>query len=111
MRTEARIFNIVAAVMFGFATTYAIWRQVAWDSVHWSGVIMLALSGVLAGMCGLYFGFVARRIGPRPEDRPEAETAESAGEVGFFSPGSYWPFGLAAAAALAAWAWRSGIGG
>lgn len=31
---------------------------------------------------------------------PRSLTA--AGEVGFFSPGSYWPFGLALAAALAA---------
>jgi hypothetical protein len=33
----------------------------------------------------------ARRIGPRPEDRKDAEIAEGAGELGFFSPHSWWP--------------------
>ena len=36
-----------------------------------------------------------------PEDRPDGEIADGAGEIGFFSPGSYWPFGLALAAAIA----------
>ena len=49
-------------------------------------------------MCGGYFWFVSRRIDLRPEDRDEAEIADGAGEIGFFSPGSYWPFGLALAA-------------
>ncbi|MBA3251042.1 MAG: cytochrome c oxidase subunit 4, partial [Geodermatophilaceae bacterium] len=30
-----------------------------------------------------------------------ADISEGAGELGFFSPGSYWPVGLAASAALA----------
>jgi hypothetical protein len=100
MRTETRLFTVVTVVMFGFATSYAIWRKLAWDAVDWPGVIMLGMGGMLAGMCALYFGVVARRIQPRPEDRPDAEIADGAGEVGFFSPGSYWPFGLAAATAV-----------
>ena len=48
-------------------------------------------------MCGGYFWFVARRIDLRPEDRDDAEIADGAGEVGFFSPGSYYPFGIALA--------------
>jgi hypothetical protein len=52
-------------------------------------------------MCFGYFAFVASRIDPRPEDRSDAEIADGAGEVGFFSPGSYWPFGLALAALVA----------
>ena len=60
-------------------------------------MVALALSGLLCLMCGGYFWFVSRRIDPRPEDRDNAEIAEGAGEIGFFSPGSYWPFGLALA--------------
>ena len=52
-------------------------------------------------MCGGYFWFVARRIDLRPEDRDEAEIADGAGEIGFFSPGSYYPFGLALATLVA----------
>ena len=63
-------------------------------------MIALALSFLLCLMCGGYFWFVSRRIDPRPEDRDEGEIADGAGEIGFFSPGSYWPFGLALAAVL-----------
>jgi len=65
------------------------------------GTVALILSGLLCSMCGGYFWFVARRIDLRPEDRADAEIFEGAGEVGFFSPGSYWPFGLALSATLA----------
>ena len=62
----------------------------------------LILTGCLALLIGSYFQFVARRIGPRPEDNPDAEVSDGAGELGFFSPGSYWPVGLAGAAAFMA---------
>ncbi len=61
-------------------------------------------------MCGGFFWFVARRIDLRPEDRPDGEIVDGAGEIGFFSPGSYWPFGLALAVLIAGigmvyWMW------
>ena len=46
-------------------------------------------------------GSSPRRIDPRPEDRSDADIAEGAGELGFFSPGSYWPIAIAGAAAVA----------
>ncbi len=52
-------------------------------------MVALALSGLLCLMCGGYFWFVSRRIDLRPEDRDDAEIADGAGEIGFFSPGSY----------------------
>jgi hypothetical protein len=61
----------------------------------------MVLSGGLLGIAGSFFWFVSRRIDPRPEDRDDAEIAEAAGELGFFSPGSYWPLGIAAAATVA----------
>ena len=54
---------------------------------------------------------VSRRIEPRPEDRADAEIHEGAGELGFFSPGSYWPVGLALAAAIAGLGLAFGSGG
>ena len=70
-------------------------------TVEPTGTVALALTGGLALIVGTYFRFVARRIEVRPEDNPEAEVSDGAGELGFFSPGSYWPVGLAAAAATA----------
>ena len=100
MKTEYKIFAGVAAFLFAAATVYALYTRGAVDQVEWVGTVALILSGLLCAMCGGFFWFVARRIDLRPEDREDGEIAEGAGEVGFFSPGSYWPFGLALSAAL-----------
>ena len=110
MKTEYKIFVGVAGFLFAAATVYGIWTHQASGGVEWIGTVALILSGLLCSMCGGFFWFVARRIDLRPEDRPDGEIAEGAGEIGFFSPGSYWPFGLALAAATAGmglvfWMW------
>ena len=101
MKTEWRIFLIVGGFLFGVAILYAAWTNGTSGRVEWVGTVALLLSFLLCAMCGGFFWFVSRRIDLRPEDRPDAEISDGAGEVGFFSPGSYWPFGLALAAAIA----------
>lgn len=91
MRAEARIFLIFTAFLFISASVYIPWSG---DPI---GGTALVLSGGLCGMCGTYFAFIARRIEPRPEDRTDAEISEGAGELGFFSPSSYWPFTIGVA--------------
>ena len=100
MKTEYKIFAGVAAFLFGAAAVYGAYTYGEVGNLEWIGFVALILSGLLCSMCGGFFWFVARRIDLRPEDREDGEIAEGAGEVGFFSPGSYWPFGLALAAAL-----------
>jgi hypothetical protein len=102
MKTEYKIFGIVTLFLFVACGVYAWWTYVDSDGrAEWIGVVALALSGLLCAMCGGYFWFVSRRIDPRPEDRDDAEITDGAGEIGFFSPGSYWPFGLALASLIA----------
>ena len=43
-------------------------------------------------MLGAYFHFTERRIDILPQDWEEAEIEDGAGMLGFFSPGSIWPF-------------------
>jgi hypothetical protein len=100
MKAEYRLFAGVAGFLFLAAALYGWWTDYEGVHVEWIGTVALVLSGLLCSMCGGYFWFVSRRIELRPEDRPEAEIADGAGEIGFFSPGSYYPFGLAAAAAV-----------
>ena len=77
------------------------------DVVYWhfskdpTGTTALALAVGLAFLTGFYLLFTGRRLPPRPEDRPDAEIAEGTGELGFFSPHSWWPLitGLSAATA------------
>lgn len=101
MKTEWRIFGVVAFFLFGVSVLYAAWTNGEVGAIEWAGTVALLLSSLLCAMCGGFFWFVSRRIELRPEDRPDAEIVEGAGEVGFFSPGSYWPFGLALAATVA----------
>ena len=101
MRTEYKTFGAVAAFLFAMAVLYAAWTNGQTNRVEMVGTVALILSGLLCSMCGGFFWFVARRIDLRPEDRADAEIADGAGEVGFFSPGSYWPFGIAVATATA----------
>jgi len=65
-----------------------------------AGTTALAFTGGLALLVGFYTLFTGRRIGARPEDRKDGEIDESAGELGFFSPTSWWPLAVASAAAV-----------
>ena len=77
------------------------------DVVYWyfsrdpTGTTALALAVGLAFLAGFYVLFTGRRLPKRPEDDPEGEIEEGTGEMGFFSPHSWWPLFVAAAAALA----------
>jgi len=77
------------------------------DIVYWylskdpTGTAALALSVGLALLIGFYVLFTGRRLeGTRPEDNVEGEIAEGTGEIGFFSPHSWWPFWLGLAGAF-----------
>jgi hypothetical protein len=94
MKAESRIFEILTIFFFLVAVVYLL------VSHEPAGTAALFLTGGLALIVATYFRFVSRRLEPRPEDNPGAEVSDGAGDVGFFSPGSYWPFGLALSVAL-----------
>ncbi|MFS8478501.1 MAG: cytochrome c oxidase subunit 4 [Micromonosporaceae bacterium] len=94
MKTEYKIFGVVTIFLYAVTGLYFWWSGAVLGTTDWVGSVALLLSGTLTLMLGGYFWFVSRRIQPRPEDRDNAEISEGAGEVGFFSPGSYWPFAL-----------------
>ena len=94
MKTESRIFEILTIFFFGVGIIYVLIAQEP------AGSAGLFLVGGLSLIVGTYFRFVSRRLELRPEDNPAAEVSDGAGDVGFFSPGSYWPFGLALSVGL-----------
>jgi cytochrome c oxidase subunit IV len=94
VKVEALIFNMIAVFCVAAAVIYGVWSH---EPI---GTTALVLSAGLTSLIGGFFWFVSRRIDARPEDRKDAEIADGAGELGFFSPGSYWPFGMALAAGL-----------
>ena len=78
------------------------------DVIYWNhssdptGTAALALSVALAFLTGFYLLFTGRRLPKRPEDDPQGDIEQGTGELGFFSPHSWWPLFLGLSAALAA---------
>jgi hypothetical protein len=78
------------------------------DVIYWflskevTGTTALALAVALAFLTGFYLLFTGRRLPLRPEDTPDGEIEEGTGELGFFSPHSWWPLYVGLAAALSA---------
>jgi Cytochrome c oxidase subunit IV len=78
------------------------------DIVYWyfskdpTGTTALALAVLLAALIGYYTLFTGRRLPERPEDSPQGEIDEGVGELGFFSPHSWWPLFVSLGAATAA---------
>jgi hypothetical protein len=96
MKVEGFLF-IGCAAFFG-----------AVDIVYWhfskdpTGTTALFFSVCLAFLTGFYLLFTGRRLPPRAEDVPDAEISDGSGELGFFSPHSWWPLITGLSAAVAA---------
>jgi cytochrome c oxidase subunit IV len=85
VKVEAWIFGINAAF---FAIVTPSYWFISGDP---TGTSALVLTTGLAALVTFYLGFHATKMDPRPEDRPEAEIVDGAGELGFFPPYSIWP--------------------
>ncbi len=90
MKIEGYVFAFIAAFLVPVTIVYWV---LSGDP---TGTTCLVLSIGLTFMIGYYLLFTARRMEARPEDRPDAEVSEGAGEIGFFPPHSWWPIALAA---------------
>jgi hypothetical protein len=70
-----------------------IYWQVGGEPVGIGGMLLAA---ALAGMVGFYVWFTQRRIGQiLPEDNLTALISDGAGDLGFYSPHSWWPLPVA----------------
>ena len=70
-----------------------IYWQVGGEPVGIGGMLLAA---ALAGMVGFYVWFTQRRIGQiLPEDNMKALISDGAGDLGFYSPHSWWPLPVA----------------
>ena len=93
MKASWRLFLGLAVFYFILAIVY--W-QVGGEAV---GNTALTLSGGLAGLVAFYIWYSEKQIGGiLPEDNQEGEIADGAGELGFYSPHSWWPLLVALSA-------------
>ncbi len=103
MHVEARLFEILCAFFVLATVVYGILTALfAPGGLEWAGTTALALTAGLSLIIGPFFRFVARRLDTRPEDYEDAEISDGAGELGFFSPHSWWPILIALAFSTAA---------
>ena len=59
----------------------------------------MGLSGGLAGLIAFYLWYGHKNVGGTlPEDNDDGEIADGAGELGFYSPHSWWPLPVALSA-------------
>ena len=90
MKTNWQLFSGLSVF---YVILTLIYFYVGGEAVGITGMILAAC---LAGMVGFYLWFTQKRIGQiLPEDRPLGEIADSAGELGFYSPHSWWPLPVA----------------
>jgi hypothetical protein len=86
----------------GLSVFYVIMTVIYWQvGGEEVGIAGMLLSACLAGMVGFYVWFTQKRIGVTlPEDNLTAEIADGAGELGFYSPHSWWPLPVALSACV-----------
>ncbi len=88
--TGLAVFYVIMAVIYYYVGGEAV------------GITGMLLAACLAGMVGFYLWFTQKRIGfDIPSDGLNAEIADDAGELGFYSPHSWWPLPVAVSACVA----------
>ncbi|KAF4406470.1 MULTISPECIES: cytochrome c oxidase subunit 4 [Streptomyces] len=95
MKIQGRLFIWLAAFILTVAVVYGFWSK---EPV---GTTALFLAFGLSIMIGYYLAFTARRVDTGAQDNKEADVADDAGELGFFSPHSWQPLSLALGGAFA----------
>ena len=84
----------------GLSIFYVIMTVIYWNvGGEPVGIGGMLLAACLAGMVGFYVWFTQKRIGViLPEDNVTGEIVDGAGELGFYSPHSWWPLPVALSA-------------
>ncbi|SDC22354.1 cytochrome c oxidase subunit 4 [Streptomyces prasinopilosus] len=95
MKIQGKMFVWLSAFLLVVAIVYGVWSKEP------AGTTALFLAFGLSIMVGFYLGFTARRVDVGPQDNKEADVADDAGELGFFSPHSWQPLGLGLGGAVA----------
>ncbi|MGW6686802.1 cytochrome c oxidase subunit 4 [Streptomyces sp. NPDC054961] len=95
MKIQGKMFLWLSFFILIMAVVYGVWSK---EPV---GTTALFLAFGLSVMIGYYLAFTAKRVDEMAQDNLEAEVADEAGELGFFSPHSWQPLSLAIGGAFA----------
>ncbi|WP_022899966.1 cytochrome c oxidase subunit 4 [Humibacter albus] len=100
MRANAVLFWVLCAFFVVETVLYAAWGWWSRANVEWTGTVAMALCAVLSALVAFYLMHAARQLPRLPQDHREAEPDADDGEVGQFSPHSWWPVLLGASGFL-----------
>jgi hypothetical protein len=95
VKIQGRLFLWLSLFVLIVAIVYGYWSR------ETAGTVALFLAFGLALMIGFYLSYTAARMDALAQDNKDADVADEAGEVGFFSPHSWAPVSLGVGGALA----------
>jgi len=94
MRSNIWVFLVMAAYFTIADIGYGIWSYLYFGAIEPIGTAAIGLLVILSLFIAFYLYSGMRRSAELPEDSLDGEIADDAGEVGFFSPWSWWPIAL-----------------
>jgi hypothetical protein len=101
MRSNVVILLVMGAYFTIADIAYGIWSHLAFGQVEPIGTAAIALLVILSVFIAYYLWSGMRRSGTLPEDNLLGNIEDETGEVGFYSPWSWWPLMLGISSAMA----------
>lgn len=96
MKISAKLFAILGVFFLVVAVAYTIWTR----GTEWVGIPTLFALAMMQFMVAYYIRLVDKEYETGVDDQDDGEISEYAGVYGRFAPWSWWPLGLATAAAV-----------
>ena len=101
MRSNIIILLVMAAYFSIADIAYAVWSVWYFGHLEVIGTAAMGLLVILSLFIAYYLWSGLKRAGTLPEDNLTGNIEDESGEVGFYSPWSWWPLMLGASGALA----------
>jgi hypothetical protein len=101
MRSNIVILLVMAAYFTIADIAYGIWSHLEFGQVEPIGTAAIGLLVILSVFIAYYLWSGMRRSGTLPEDNLLGNIEDETGEVGFYSPWSWWPLMLGISGAMA----------
>lgn len=101
MLSNVRILLAMAAYFAAATAVYGVWSHGELGAMEPIGTAAMGLTMILSIFIAYYLYSAHRRTAMLPEDNIDGRISDDSGEVGFFSPWSWWPLILGASAGLA----------
>ncbi len=98
MRSNAIILGVLGLFFLLADATYWIWQFAAGQPIDWVGSLAILMTVALAWFPAYFLWKADKNTGGvLPEDLDDADIDDGEGNIGFYSPWSWWPISLAAA--------------